>query len=129
MAAAASGGPSAGKGAGPSSMLTWKRLFGRAMVGEMSAMRCIMESMALDRLVAPPQETLAVIMQPPTECSWKLDEGETATGGCWYIHLQLGRRHAGAVQALQGLGRAGAIIIAVQWEFEVDWKGCSGHLH
>ena len=54
MAEAASGGPSAGKGAGPSSMLTWKTLFGRATAGEMSAMRCIMESMALDRLVASP---------------------------------------------------------------------------
>ena len=71
-------------------------------------------------------------MQPPTECSLRMEEGEMATGGCWYIHVQLGRRRAGAdraVQALQGLGRAGAMIIAVQWEFDVDWKCCSGHLH
>lgn len=47
MAEAASGGPSAGDGAGPSSMLTWKMLFGSAMAGEMSAMRYTIEIIAL----------------------------------------------------------------------------------
>lgn len=46
MAEAASGGPSAGGGAGPSSMLTWNTLFGSAMAGEMSAMRCMIEVIA-----------------------------------------------------------------------------------
>lgn len=101
MAEAASGGPSAGEGAGPSSMLTWKMLFGRAMAGEMSAMRSIIEIMALNGLIASPQETLAVITQRPTLRSLRLEVGEVPTGGCRYIHLQLSRRHAGA-----GFGRS-----------------------
>ena len=47
MAEAASGGPSAGDGAGSSSMLMWKMLFGSAVAVEMSAMRYRVEIIAL----------------------------------------------------------------------------------
>lgn len=96
MAEAASGGPSAGDGAGPSSMLTWKMLFGSAMAGEMSAMRYIIEIIALQGLIASPSETLAVIRQPPTVRCLRLKVGEMPAGGCRYIRLHLGRRHAAA---------------------------------
>lgn len=101
MAEAASGGPSAGDGAGPSSMLTWKMLFGSAMAGEMSAMRYMTEVIAPQGLIASPSETLAVIRQPPKVRCLRLKVGEMPAGGCRYIHVHLGRSHAAA-----GFGRS-----------------------
>lgn len=55
------------------------------------------------------------MQQPPTVRCLRLKVGEMPAGGCRYIRLQLGRRHAGA-----GLGGgAGAIQVAIKCEFDV----------